>query len=218
MLAKYDCFYLLFMPILRDTTTGYQPVDPFFESIYGRSHLATRQTALLPLLTAALLLALGSSASAGKSSKVSLCHANGEGDLHVIRVSENALRAHSSHGDLLVGVDVDENCAPLLQEEDYCIEGSFSGYYNEYFQVTHDPATGNVVGDNVTYGGPLYGSISPIGVSALDGVDYEFTNDASYGTWFGAGSNSGGGGYVGSWWAPWGVGPATYTFTPGTCF
>ncbi len=51
------------------------------------------------------------------------------------------------------------------------------GFGDEYFEVTHDPATGEVIGENVSYG-----SISPVGVSALSsGADYEFTNDASYG-------------------------------------
>jgi hypothetical protein len=59
-----------------------------------------------------------------------------------------------------------------------------------------------------------------VGVSALSsGADYEFTNDASYGTWYGEGSSSSDDGvFAGSWWAWWGVGPATYFFIVGTCF
>ena len=181
--------------------------------------MTTRRN-MLPLLAAAVVCAFGSAASAGKAPKVDICHSDDEGALRVISISENALRAHTAHGDLLIGVDVDENCDPLVTEADYCIRGEFPYYGDEYFDVTHDPSTGEVVGENITYGGPLVGTILPVGASALSsGASYDFVNNASYGTWFGDGTSSADDGvFAGSWWAAWGTGSATYTFTPGACF
>lgn len=48
-----------------------------------------------------------------KADKVAVCHLNGNGSFHVINVSGNALPSHQAHGDLVVGVDADENCQPL---------------------------------------------------------------------------------------------------------
>ena len=41
-----------------------------------------------------------------------VCHVTGNG-FNVISVSNNALPAHQGHGDLVVGVDADQNCEPL---------------------------------------------------------------------------------------------------------
>ena len=45
---------------------------------------------------------------------VSICHLTGNGQYVPIDVSASALPAHLAHGDLRIGIEVDENCEPLI--------------------------------------------------------------------------------------------------------
>ncbi|MCB0173096.1 MAG: thrombospondin type 3 repeat-containing protein [Anaerolineae bacterium] len=84
-----------------------------------------RQTMWSVFLTSlTLLLALFASfgplagtAQAGQD-KVAVCHLNGDGNYVPINIADPALPAHLEHGDLVVGVDVDENCQPLESDGD----------------------------------------------------------------------------------------------------
>jgi hypothetical protein len=74
---------------------------------------------LLSLLLAAMVL-LGPLAGSvlAKTGRTSICHRTGNGRYRVIQVGDPSLNAHLAHGDLIVGVDVDENCEPLVQDSD----------------------------------------------------------------------------------------------------
>ena len=54
----------------------------------------------------------GAVSLAAKADKVDVCHRAGNGGFQRISVNSNALPAHLAHGDLVVGVDADESCAP----------------------------------------------------------------------------------------------------------
>ena len=56
-------------------------------------------TALVPGMV--LVAATAASAVGQPQGKVDICHRTGNGSLHVINVSANALPAHLRHGDLL---------------------------------------------------------------------------------------------------------------------
>ena len=74
---------------------------------------------LLSLLLAAITL-LGPLAGAALAStgRTNICHLTGNGRYRVIGVADSSLPAHLAHGDLIVGVDVDSNCEPLVQDSD----------------------------------------------------------------------------------------------------
>lgn len=76
---------------------------------------------LVPLaLLAMTWLFLGSSVGIvqANQNKVKICHVTGNASYHVIEVAEAALNAHLDHGDLIVGIDVDDNCEPLIVDSD----------------------------------------------------------------------------------------------------
>lgn len=74
---------------------------------------------LLSLLLAAITL-LGPMAGAALANeqRTQLCHLAGNGRFRVIQVGDPSIDAHLAHGDLIVGVDVDANCEPLVQDSD----------------------------------------------------------------------------------------------------
>ena len=74
---------------------------------------------LLSLLLAAMVL-LGplTGSVLASTGRPSICHLTGNGRYRVIQVGDPSLDAHLAHGDLIVGVDVDENCEPLVQDSD----------------------------------------------------------------------------------------------------
>ena len=65
--------------------------------------------ALLTLL--ALVAAMAPAAAAPQ--KVDICHVKRNGALVLKKVTDKAVAGHLSHGDLVVGVDVDATCGPL---------------------------------------------------------------------------------------------------------
>ncbi len=77
--------------------------------------LTKNQASKLVATLAAALIAGGLLAgpAEAKPEKVRICHVDEDQRLIPIRVAKPALDAHLGHGDLLVGIDVDENCQPL---------------------------------------------------------------------------------------------------------
>ena len=88
-------------------------------------HRSGKKSLIFRIVTLAALVAVGlvplsgdADAKPPKPDKVQLCHVTGNGGYVVIEVSQHAVHAHSNHGDLIVGVDVDENCQPLITDSD----------------------------------------------------------------------------------------------------
>ena len=97
----------------------------------GGQYNESNPTAATALTAGGSATALGGAASGGgaisfglKADKVDVCHVTGNG-FNVISVSGNALPAHQAHGDLVVGVDADENCEPLGGGNNVCTATDF---------------------------------------------------------------------------------------------
>ena len=75
---------------------------------------------LFILMIAMLLLAMAIPAFAAPAPKIGVCHlTSSESNPWVlIHIRDKALGAHLGHGDQVVGVDVDENCEPLIVDSD----------------------------------------------------------------------------------------------------
>ena len=85
---------------------------------------------ILMLVVASFALAAPAEA---KSAKVPVCHADENGDLHLINVSIKAVKAHEGHGDPVIDVDVDENCEPI---DVGCRVGDFEAeFYIETYEA-----------------------------------------------------------------------------------
>ena len=63
-----------------------------------------------------LLLAMAIPAFAAPAEKVDVCHLTSSetNEWVVININDNAWETHDNHGDKKIGVDVDENCEPLI--------------------------------------------------------------------------------------------------------
>lgn len=120
-----------------------------------------------------------------KANKVALCHLDEEGNLFVIEISENAVPAHVAHGDQLIGVDVDENCDPLV------ISITMRDSYNYLWELELNTGTGDMVG-TLDGGAPwlwnAFGNVNP--------ADLFDTNLASSVTLIAVNPNGCGGGYT----------------------
>jgi hypothetical protein len=78
------------------------------------------------LMVSLLLLLIGSTAQAG-GNKITICHRppSNPDNFHTITVSESALNAHLSHGDLLGSCF--ENCETLCDDGNACTIDAYSG-------------------------------------------------------------------------------------------
>jgi len=101
---------------------------------------------LVALLLAALVL-LGPLAGTAlaQQNKVAVCHLNGDGTYIPITIADPALPTHLAHGDLVVGVDVDENCEPLdadgdgiPNDSDNCVNVANPGQEDRYGSAAGD--------------------------------------------------------------------------------
>lgn len=161
-----------------------------------------------------------------EADKVDVCHVEPEKHINKISISVNALPDHLSHGDKIIGVDVDENCDPL--QFCFAVLAEFPPYAPEIHSVTYWPSTGDVFGVNVSFGGTISGTISPPGQPEdsifAAGTTYNFITDGyPIGDWWGTGTTSDSSGlFTGTWegdpadYDP-PTGDATYQFVPSDC-
>jgi len=134
-----------------------------------------------------------------------------------------------AHGDLVVGVDVDEFCEPLSIA--YCILGLYPPHDDELHDAEYFPLTGELIGEGYTFAGTLEGTITPAGPPATSifaaGSVYDFVfkyDGLETKTWYGSGESSDDTGlFIGDWyWDPelsgndFG-GSAEYLFLEGPC-
>lgn len=68
------------------------------------------------MLTGMVLLGPLTGAVLAGQDKTPVCHLDDDGNFILISIADPALDAHLEHGDLIVGVDVDENCEPLVAQ------------------------------------------------------------------------------------------------------
>ena len=68
---------------------------------------------VLFLLVVSLLLPAAVALAQGQE-KVAVCHVDDAGNFVPISIADPALDSHLAHGDAEVGVDLDENCEPLV--------------------------------------------------------------------------------------------------------
>ena len=104
-------------------------------------------TSLSLMLTAVILLGPLATAVLAKPEEVAVCHLKEDGTYKLLNLPEQALPDHLDHGDLVVGVDVDENCEPLIPDadrdgvadaEDNCINVPNPGQEDNYGSAAGD--------------------------------------------------------------------------------
>jgi hypothetical protein len=103
---------------------------------------------ILFLLVVSLLLPAAVVLAAGQD-KVAVCHLNDDGSFVPITIADPALDSHLAHGDAVVGVDVNENCEPLVVP----LAGCFS-YDSSRLYVLTDGTNPQFVGGSRIYEDP----------------------------------------------------------------
>ena len=87
---------------------------PFQSNILGKKMLSI----LGILLAGFMILGANINVASAKPNKVQICKLNDQGVYMVLEIAEPAVPAHVANGALIVGVDVDENCDPLIVDTD----------------------------------------------------------------------------------------------------
>lgn len=83
---------------------------------------------VLIILVVSLLLPAAVALAQGQE-KVVVCHVDDAGNFVPISIADPALDAHLAHGDAEVGVDLDENCQPLVAPQAGCFYYGSSRLY-----------------------------------------------------------------------------------------
>lgn len=83
-------------------------------NIFGKKMLSI----LGCLLAGFIVFGLNIGIASAKPNMVQICKLNDQGVYMVIKIAEQAVPAHVANGALIVGVDVDENCDPLIVDSD----------------------------------------------------------------------------------------------------
>ena len=112
-----------------------------------------RVAVMVALLTVVLVPV---AASAG-ASKVDVCHARGNGDYHLINVSDRALRGHLGHGDGVPGGEVPGMQGFVFGEDCELVEeaGVPAGCYtNNIFSFLYDGIINTLAHSERTHGRP----------------------------------------------------------------
>jgi hypothetical protein len=108
------------------------------------------------LLAAAVVIVVSAALpAAAKTTKVDVCHRDGEGSFHLISISEKAAPAHLSHGDGIIGDPVTgmpeyafgEDCAAIPIDTD--ADGDGAGDNGDNCPATPNPGQEDAGGDGV---------------------------------------------------------------------
>lgn len=121
----------------------------------------------------------GKSSKSAKKGKVDVCHLDENGEITLLNVSENALKAHLAHGDLLPDADGDGYTAigSCIGSMDDC-DDTDPDVWRTAMVYTDADGDGYTVGDSYSV---CYGTDLPSGVSMTSaGTDCDDTNPNVY--------------------------------------